>query len=241
VNASLEADLAAVLERACREERLARAMLFTQDGEVLIDRVGDGQLHARAAEHFLPDSLRRIAVSLDEDEPDYAPSAAQSGGQGVRFERADHYILGVATIDAPSPSFARATDALRRRIEVIVEGARRGRRSRFLGFRLIARVCDKQHVMSGEVRLALEQLCDCLIDIEEALAAGRRTDGLTRRFRDTLAELVARPKAAGSSFQRNLEILHNSVSDLEGGSITPDRLVAIIGGLEVAIETWPLP
>src|SRR5206468_11914634 len=118
------------------------------------------------------------------------------------------------------------------RVDALIEGRRRERRKRFLGHRLIARVCDKTYVMSAEVRTQLETLCDLLLDLEEAVAGGRRTEYLTRQFCEVLAELVARPKKAGESFRSNLDVLLDSVSDLGGGDLTEDRPQARIAGLE---------
>lgn len=239
---SLAADITAILERAVLEYGFAIAVLFDREGETLAEAGEAAALPAAAQALISHDSFRRVALALDEDEPELAPDPGTSGGALFFFGRAERYVVGVATQSDDRTAFEQHADTTVHRIDGFLDARRRERRKRFLGHRLIARVCDKTFVMSAEVRTQLEHLCDLLLDLEEAHSGGRHTGELGRLFHEALSELIARPKKSGGSFQHNLEILADSVCDLDGSSdLSEERLRAIIAGLEVSVESWPLP
>lgn len=235
-------DLIGLLERACRDTGALAALLADRDG-LPIARVGEVELLPDAARQLLaPDGLRRVALALDEDDPEYAPPPAETDGAHVFFTSSPGHILGLAVVGELIPPHLRrlGREALAR-VESHLDQLRQQRRRNFLGHRLLVRVVDKTYVMSAEVRRMLELLCDGVLDLEEALAAGAETSAVIHRFRETLDELVAWPKRAGVSFQSNLEALRESIDDLRPEDLTKERLEALIAGLEMTIESWPLP
>jgi hypothetical protein len=239
---ALSEDLSAILDRASREAGAVLAILADREGLVLA-RSGDPALLPETARAQLDqDSLRRVALALDSEDPELSPPAEQTPGARLLFAQADRYVLALGFLgEAPLQAAREGSRSAVRRVVSFLESLRRERRQRFLGHRLITRVCDKTYVMSAEVRRMLERLCDDLLELEQALAVGLDTQDLVRDFRETLDEVVAWPKGRGDSFQRNLETLQASVEDLPSGEMTPERLQAIIAGLEVTIESWPLP
>jgi len=206
--------------------------------------VGEEALLPEAARAFLSnDSLRRVALALDDEEIDHSPPLDQTGGARIYCAKTDRYVLSLAVLgdEPPLHPVREVGRHAAHRIEAHLEGERRDRRRRFLGHRLITRVADKNHVMGAEVRRMLETLCDKLLEIEENLAAGADSSEAVLYFRGTLDELVAWPKGGSESFQRNLEILQDSMSDFRADDLSTERLEAVIAGLEVTIESWLLP
>jgi hypothetical protein len=236
------ADLSAILDRASREAGAVVALLADREGLVLA-RGGDPALLPETAQEQLgQENLRRVALVLDAEEPEISPPAEQTPGARLLFSQADRFVLALGFLgEAPFEAAREGSRNVVRRVVSFLESMRRERRQHFLGHRLISRVCDKTHVMSAEVRRMLERLCDDLLELEQALAVGLDTRKLVRDFCETLDELVAWPKGGGESFQRNLETLQASVSDLGSAEMTPERLQAMTAGLEVTIESWPLP
>lgn len=234
-------DLKGVLDGAVRDGALVLVVLFDEEGTELAHAGDETRLADEARDLFLDEARKRIALSLDEDEPEYAPSARETGGHFVYFARADHYLLGAATTSPSRQAFDQAVDKLVRRVEGQLAFSRKDRRTHFRAHRAITRVCDKRYVMSAEVRRLLSLLCDLLLDIEDALSAHEPTATLARRFLDTLAELVARPKNAGEAFQANLESLQESAADIADEPLDKERLRALTSGLELTINAWPEP
>ena len=234
-------DLSGVLEGAARECALTFIVVFDEEGTELAHHGDDTLLANEARDLFHDEGRRRIALSLDEDEPEHAPSARETGGHFVYFARADHYLVGVAATTGSRQAFDDAVDKVVRRVEAQFARSRKDRRRHFPAHRIITRVCDKRYVMSAEVRRLLSQLCDLVLELGDALSAREPTAGLARRFVDTLAELVARPKNAGETFQANLESLQESAADIVEDALAEDRLRALMSGLELTINSWPEP
>jgi hypothetical protein len=238
----LLADLAGLLDRARKEAGAAFALLSDGNGIELARAGDDGTLPPPARAFFSKENLRRLALALDDEDPDLLPPPEQTGGARIYGTRVGSLVLSLVFGSEVSPREVREwTRSGVSRVRTYLEGFRRERRRRFLGFHLTTRVCDKTYVMSAEVRGMLEGLCDCLLDMREALEMGADCTHLVSRFQETLGELVAWPKGGGESFQRNLEILQRSVEDLRAADLTSERLEAIESGLEVTIESWPLP
>jgi hypothetical protein len=231
VDRQLLADLAGLVDRARNEAGAAFALLSDGSGLELARAGDDAGLPAPARAFLSGENLRRLALALDDEDPDLLPPLDQTGGARVYGTRVGSLVLSLVFGGEVSPRRVRElTQTGVARVRTYLEGARRERRKRFLGFHLTTRVCAK-----------LDGLCDCLLDMQEALETGADSSLLVRRFRETLGELVAWPKGGGESFQRNLEILQRSVEDLRAEDLTSERLEAIESGLEVTIESWPLP
>jgi hypothetical protein len=233
-------DLSSILNDSCSELGRSIGIISDLSGKILA-RVGDEEALPPPARLMLErDGLRRVALALD-DTPEHCPPPDQTGGIHLFFARTGRFVLALGTFgDLPGRLHTVGRNTIRQ-IHAHLDSLRRERRRRFLGYRLITRVRDKPHIMSIEVKSHLESLCDDLMDLEEALESGDDPAPILHHFRETLDELVAWPKGRGENFQMSLENLRASTQDLRADELTTDHVQAMIGGLELSIESWVLP
>jgi hypothetical protein len=207
----------------------------------IVARAGEEESLPPAARQLLTrEGLRRVALALD-DAPEHAPHPDTTGGAHLFFALAERWVLTFGAVGDAAERLRSAGRVTVRQVLSHMDAVRRERRKSFLGYRLIARVADKTHIMSSEVRSHLELLCDLLMDLEDEVASGGDTTGSFRLFVEKLDELIAWPKGSSENFQANLESLRASLEDLRPQELTVDHLRALIGGLELTIQSWVLP